>query len=76
MPLLLRIELESDKHTARRIVELHQKGRIHLESREAARDEVLRRGRIPAGDPRFVGITNGEPARLIYDVPVDSDTIR
>lgn len=73
MPLL-RIELDSDKYTARRIFQIHKRGKIHHESREVARNEVLRRGRIPSGDPRFVGITNGEPARLIYDVPIDPDT--
>jgi hypothetical protein len=72
--VLLRIELDTDKHTARRIMELHKKGRRHHESREAAREEALRRGRTPAGDPVFVGITNGEPARLIYDVPVHAET--
>ena len=71
---LMRIELETDKHTARRIVELYRAGRVHRESREAARDEVWRRGRTPAADPVFVGTTNGEPTRLIYDVEVYSST--
>jgi hypothetical protein len=70
---MLRIELNSDKQTARRIMQLHQAGKVHRESRETARQEVLRRGRTPAGEPRFVGITNGEPARLVYDVPVYPD---
>lgn len=73
MPLM-RIELDSDKYTARRIRERHQAGKIHHESRDAARDEVWRRGRTPAAEPVFVGITNGEPARLIYDVDVYPDT--
>lgn len=73
MPLL-RIELDSDKHTARRIFKMHQKGKIHHESRDAAREEALQRGRTPSGEPKFVGITNGEPARLIYNVPIDPDT--
>lgn len=60
MPLL-RIELDSDKHIARRIFEMYRAGKIHYESREAAREEALQRGRIPTGKPRFVGITNGEP---------------
>jgi hypothetical protein len=70
---MLRIELDSDKHTARRIVQLHQAGKVHRESREAAREQAFRLGRTPAGEPTFVGITNGEPARLVYDVPVYSD---
>ncbi|MBK1783613.1 hypothetical protein [Prauserella cavernicola] len=73
MPLL-RVQVDSDKQTARRILELYKSGRGHHESRLAALDEVRRRGRLPAGEPIFVGITNGEPARLIYDVEVDLDT--
>ncbi|MFF5987303.1 hypothetical protein [Prauserella flavalba] len=73
MPLL-RIELDSDKQTARRILRLYQSGQLHRESRDAAREGVWRRGRTPAAEPVFVGITNGEPARLIYDVEVHPDT--
>nr|WP_157527379.1 hypothetical protein [Kibdelosporangium sp. MJ126-NF4]CEL14512.1 hypothetical protein [Kibdelosporangium sp. MJ126-NF4]CTQ88877.1 hypothetical protein [Kibdelosporangium sp. MJ126-NF4] len=54
--------------------DVYQAGQIHRESRDAARDEVWRRGRTPAADPVFVGITNGEPVRLIYDVDVYPDT--
>jgi hypothetical protein len=71
--MLLRIELDSDKQTARRILEMYKAGKTHRESREAAIEEIWRRGRTPAGEPTFVGITNGEPARLIYDVEVHSD---
>ena len=71
---LMRIELDTDKYTARRVAELYRAGRVHRESRDAARDEVWRRGRTPAADPVFVGITNGEPARLIYDVEVYPST--
>ena len=73
MPLM-RIQLDSDKHTARRVHDLYQAGKTHHESREAARAEVWRRGRTPAADPTFVGITNGEPVRLIYDVDVYPET--
>ena len=73
MPLM-RIELDSDKYTARRVQQLHQAGKIHHESREAAREAVWRRGRTPAGEPVFVGTTNGEPVRLLYDVEVHLDT--
>jgi hypothetical protein len=73
MPLI-RIQLDSDKYTARRVRDLHQAGKIHHESRDAARDEVWRRGRTPAADPVFVGVTNGEPVRLLYDVDVYSET--
>jgi hypothetical protein len=73
MPLM-RIQLDSDRSTARRVRELHQAGKIHHESRDAARDEVWRRGRTPAAEPVFVSITNGDPVRLIYDVEVHPDT--
>ena len=32
--------------------------------------------RTPAGDPVFVGVTNGGPVRLLYDVEVYPDTER
>ena len=69
MPLL-RVQLESDPATARRVLEMHQKDKVHHESRGAARAEVWRRGRTPAGEPFFVGVTNGKPVRLLYDVEV------
>jgi hypothetical protein len=65
-----RIQLDSDRTTARRVLDLHRAGKIHHESREAARAEAWRLGRTPAGDPVFVGVTNGEPVRLMYDVEV------
>jgi hypothetical protein len=73
MPLL-RIQLDNDRSTARRVRELHQAGKIHHESWDAARDEVWRRGRTPAAEPVFVGITNGDPVRLVYNVEVHPDT--
>jgi hypothetical protein len=74
MPLL-RIYLDSDRATARRVMELHLAGRAHRESVDAARAEVWRHGRTPAGEPVFAGVTNGHPVRLIYDVTVYSDTV-
>ena len=67
---LMRIQLASDRRTARRVMDLHLAGKVHHESREAARAEVWRHGRTPAGEPVFVGVTNGEPVRLLYDVEV------
>ncbi|MER7005433.1 hypothetical protein ABT297_20635 [Dactylosporangium sp. NPDC000555] len=72
MPLM-RIQLDSDRTTARRALELHRSGKVHRESRDAAREQVWRHGRTPAGDPVFVGVTNGEPVRLLYDVEVYLD---
>ncbi|MFI6067134.1 hypothetical protein ACIA47_18030 [Micromonospora sp. NPDC051227] len=76
MPLL-RIHLGTDRSTARRVLQLHQEGRIHHASREAAREQAWRQGRTPAGDPVFVGITNGRrDVQLLYDVEVYSDATR
>ncbi|AYF26786.1 hypothetical protein CSH63_04775 [Micromonospora tulbaghiae] len=76
MPLL-RVHLDSDRSTARRVLQLHQEGKTHHESREAAREQVWRQGRTPAGDPIFVGVTNGRRSvKLLYDVEVYSDTVR
>ena len=56
------------------MLELHQAGKFHKESRDAAEAQVWRQGRTPAGRPVFVGVTNGEPVRLLYDVAVYFDT--
>jgi hypothetical protein len=69
MPLL-RVQLDSDRATARRVLELHLAGKIHRDSRDAAREQVWRQGRTPAGEPVFIGVTNGDPVRLLYDVEV------
>ena len=69
MPLV-RIQIDSDRGTARKVVGRHRAGKIHHDSREAARAEVQRLGHTPAGDPVFIGVSNGEPVRLIYEVPV------
>ena len=75
MPLL-RVQLDCDRHTARRVLDLHRAGRIHHASRDAARAEVGRLGRTPAGEPVFVGVSNGEPVRLQYDVEVYPESVR
>jgi hypothetical protein len=75
MPVI-RILLDTDRTTARRVLRLHQAGKVHHESRDAARDEVWRLGRTPAAEPVFVGITNGDPVRLVYDVEVHLDATR
>ena len=69
MPLL-RIQLRTDRTTARHVLALHLAGKIHHESRAAARDEAWRRGHTPAAEPVFVGVTNGRPVHLLYDVEV------
>ncbi|GIE33704.1 hypothetical protein Ait01nite_067490 [Actinoplanes italicus] len=69
MPVM-RIQLDSDRQAARRIMNLHLAGRSDRASVDAAREAVWRHGRTPAGEPVFVGVTNGEPVRLLYDVEV------
>ncbi|MDR7280759.1 hypothetical protein [Catenuloplanes atrovinosus] len=73
MPLL-RIQLDADRNTARRVVELHRAGKVDAEFRAAAEAEVWRRGYTPAAAPVFIGITNGTPTHLIYDVEIYPDT--
>jgi hypothetical protein len=72
----IRIQLDTDRTTARRVLELHRAGKVHRESRDAAREEAWRLGRTPAGEPVFVGVTNGYPVRLLYDVEVHLDVAR
>ncbi len=74
MPVI-RIQLDSDRSTARRVVELHRAGKIHRESRDAARAQVWCHGRTPAGEPVFIGVTNGHPVRLLYEVEVYVDVV-
>ena len=71
---MIRIQLETDRSTARRVQEMHLGGRAHRESRDAARAEAWRRGYTPSAEPVFVGVTNGDPVRLMYDVEVDVGT--
>ncbi len=71
---VVRIQIDADRGLARRVLELHRAGKPHKESRDAAEAQVWRQGRTPAGPPVFVGVTNGEPVRLLYDVPVYLET--
>jgi hypothetical protein len=71
---VMRIQLDSDRRTARRIMNLHLAGQADRASVEAARQAVWRHGRTPAGEPVFVGVTNGEPVRLLYEVEVYLET--
>ncbi|MEV4539171.1 hypothetical protein AB0J82_35910 [Asanoa sp. NPDC049518] len=71
---LMRVQLDTDRATARRVLDLHRAGGVHRESRDAALDEIWRRGHTPAGEPVFVGLTNGDPVHLVYDVLVHSGT--
>ena len=73
MPLV-RVQVDSDRTTARKVLALHQADKVHRPSREAARAQVWRLGRTPAGEPVFVGVSDGEPVRLLYDVEVYPDT--
>ncbi|MEV4345290.1 hypothetical protein AB0J83_12510 [Actinoplanes sp. NPDC049596] len=66
----VRVQVESDRGAAKKVLALHRAGRVDRASRDAARAEVVRLGRTPAGEPVFVGVTNGEPVHLLYDVEV------
>jgi hypothetical protein len=70
---VFRIRLDSDRTTARKVMELHLAGRVHRDSVDAAREAVWRHGRTPAADPVFVGVADGTPVRLLYDVEVHLD---
>ncbi len=72
---VLRVQIDADRSVARRVLELHRAGKFHKESRDAAEARVWRLGRTPAAPPVFVGVTNGEPVRLLYEVEVYSDTV-
>ncbi|WP_238010009.1 hypothetical protein KZZ52_34645 [Dactylosporangium sp. AC04546] len=72
----IRVQVDSDRTTAQKVLDLHRAGKVHKESRDAARDEVWRQGRTPSGEPVFVGVSNGEPVRLQYDVEVYLDATR
>ncbi|SNY62162.1 hypothetical protein [Paractinoplanes atraurantiacus] len=72
MPLV-RVQIASTRGAAKKVLALHQAGKVDRPSRDAARDEVIRLGRTPAGEPVFVGVTNGEPVHLLYDVRVYLD---
>jgi hypothetical protein len=73
--LSMRVHVDSDPGTARRVLRLHQAGKIHHASRDAAREAVVRRGRTPAGEPVFVGVSNGRPIRLYYEVEVYPEAV-
>lgn len=70
----MRVQVNTDRSTARRVLELHRAGKVHKDSRDAARADVWRRGWTPAAEPVFVGVTNGDPLRLLYDVEVYPET--
>ncbi|WP_166850824.1 hypothetical protein [Isoptericola sp. BMS4] len=70
MPMV-RIELRAtDRAEAQRVVRAYADGGRHRPSDDAALDEVARLGRTPAGRPRCVGMTNGQPTYLKFDVEV------
>lgn len=71
---VIRVQVDCDRATARRVWEHHRAGKVHRGFRDAARDEVWRLGRTPAGEPVFVGVSSGDPVRLLYDAPVCRDS--
>ncbi|XVU26079.1 hypothetical protein ACQPZJ_03185 [Actinoplanes sp. CA-054009] len=67
---VVRVQVTSTRGAAKKVLALHRAGRVDRPSRDAAREEVVRLGRTPAAEPVFVGVTNGEPVHLLYDVEV------
>lgn len=72
MPVI-RIEVPMTRDEAKKIFALYQNGAKHRRSEDAALDEAWKRGRTPTGHIRFVGLTNGQPPSLKYDVTVHTD---
>lgn len=69
MPLI-RIEMPSTRDEAKRLLAQYESGARDLAWEERVVDEAWRRGRTPTGRVRFVGVTNGQPPSLKFDVEV------
>lgn len=67
----MRVQLRAeDREQARRVLDRYAAGDRHPAWDDAALAEVRRLRRTPRGDPRCVGMTNGSPVRLMFDVEV------
>lgn len=75
MPLV-RVELDVDRERAKKVFERYRSGRTDRELQERATAAVWARGHTPIDEPRFVGLTHGEPRRVVFDVEVDRDVDR
>lgn len=71
----VRIKLEAaNREAAQRILRRYVDGGSHRPSDDRVLDEVWGQGRTPAGNPRCVGLTNGSPTYLMFDVEVYPET--
>ncbi len=67
----MRIELQAaDRAEAQKIARAYGDGGRHRPSDDAVLAEVERLGRTPSGKPECVGITNGQPTYLKFDIEV------
>ncbi len=73
----LRIELlAADRDEAKAVVAAYADSGTHRSSEDTVLAEVWRLGRTPAGRPECVGMTNGSPTYLKFDVGVYADVAR
>jgi hypothetical protein len=67
----MRIELLAhDRAEAQKTAHIYGSGGRHKPSDDAVLAEIERRGRTPAGLPEYVGVTNGHPIYLKFDIEV------
>lgn len=72
MPVI-RIEIPTSRDEAKKILALYEKGSRHQRLEYRAINDAWNRGHTPTGRVHFVGITNGQPPNLKFDVHVYSD---
>ncbi|MBE1876600.1 hypothetical protein [Myceligenerans pegani] len=74
MPLV-RIEISVDgRDEARRIMARFADGKTDPTVEQEVLDAVWAQGRVPRGRPICLGMTNGRPVRLKFDVDVTPGT--
>ncbi|WP_275005986.1 hypothetical protein [Promicromonospora iranensis] len=67
----MRVELPAaDRAAAQKILRRYADGGCDRSCDDAALDEIWRLGHTPAGRPECVGITNGSPTYLKFDIEV------
>ncbi|MGC5616398.1 hypothetical protein [Georgenia sp. Z1491] len=70
---VIRIELPSTRVAAPKVLALYQAGARDRALEDEAVEGACRLGRSPSGEVRFVGVVNGQPPRLAFDVGTDSE---
>ncbi|OLT48276.1 hypothetical protein BJF85_13640 [Saccharomonospora sp. CUA-673] len=73
----MRVHLRAaDREDARRVLDHYLAGGHDPLWDDAVLEEVRRLGRTPSGAPRCVGMTNGRPVDLMFDVEVYAEISR